>query len=80
MDAPIQFSLVGLFQWIFGILVATVIFFLYRTFQQNAEDKKTLMDRTNKMTRLLNSLLTVHNSNHPDTTVKDVFNRDGGDD
>ena len=79
MDAPIQFSLVGLFQWIFGILVATVIFFLYRTFQQNAEDKKTLMDRTNKMTRLINSLLIVHNANHPSTEVKDIF-KDGGDD
>ena len=57
----IQFTLNGLFEWIFAVLVAMAIFFLYSTFKQNADDKKTMMEQINKLTEKLNSLLVEHN-------------------
>ena len=60
MDNPISFTLTGLFQWIFGVLVALVVFFLYWTFKQNSDDKKVMMDRINKHSNTLNILVTEH--------------------
>ena len=57
----IQFTLMGLFEWIFGILVALVVFFLYSTFKQNADEKKDMMDRINKLSDILMKLQTEHN-------------------
>jgi hypothetical protein len=79
MDSPIQFTLNGLFAWIFGILVAIVGFFFYSTFKQNAEDKRSMMDEINKHSKVLNKLLTEHRiafkKHFPD--VDDGGNNDG---
>lgn len=56
----IEFTLTGLFQWIFALLVALVIYFLHSTFKQNAEDKKSMMDRINKHSDTLNKLVLEH--------------------
>ena len=76
MAEPITFTLTGLFQWIFGTLVALVGFFFYNTFKQNAEDKKKLMEQINKHSEILNKLTAEHNIGFRLHFPKDI---DGGD-